>query len=420
MQKKTKNLIIKTLKVFVFFAFIFLVVKINILKFKDGTLSNFERITDVGISDANRSLQRPVLVALFYEDVRPVLSDFYFTPPRPNDFETSRVRIAVVPQNINQLKTSVASNLYEKIPNINTVKEVSLVYESSEDAEKHSEILNESFPEAEIAYVSVNKDSDLNYSEINAFLEKPDSLIVFLTDLDYKLDKNSFINDIIAIAKSHNYKVKLFDIADYYAPDFEQTNKINNDTETADISLQKKNLERFVEQYRSDILYYFIQNADLSSKNKELEIPSKTEDNYRLFDRGTIYVKVLNKDNVQIFEELKLDQAEGLIVSLADISSHIVNSNQGNNGKYFYLYFLTDMEQINIDGNKPLSSVLEADDGIYVFYENKAGLLLADERPDTPEDLISKLRLIAQIGDEISNDAISFYRFKYTELKYEN
>jgi hypothetical protein len=155
-------------------------------------------------------------------------------------------------------------------------------------------------------------------------------------------------------------------------------------------------------------------------QKKNVELPEKTNKNYRLFDRGAIYIKVHNKDYAQVFEELKLNQDESIISVIANSTKHIVESSRGLSGKYFHIYLLTEMEPIRGENEEVMMNYIEPDDGLYVSYKKQAGLLLASDKPSDAKAIIAKLRATAQIRDNVKNSDLSFYRFKYVEMQYEN
>ena len=78
------------------------------------------------------------------------------------------------------------------------------------------------------------------------------------------------------------------------------------------------------------------------------------------------------------------------------------------------------MEQIRGENGDVLMNYIEPDDGVYVSYKKQAGLLLASDKPSNGDDLIAKLRSVAQIRENVKDSDLSFYRFKYVEMQYEN
>ena len=45
---------------------------------------------------------------------------------------------------------------------------------------------------------------------------------------------------------------------------------------------------------------------------------------------------------------------------------------------------------------------------------------MASDKPSDADGIIAKLRATAQIRDNVKNSDLSFYRFKYVEMQYEN
>ena len=78
------------------------------------------------------------------------------------------------------------------------------------------------------------------------------------------------------------------------------------------------------------------------------------------------------------------------------------------------------MEPIREENEEVMMNYIEPDDGLYVSYKKQAGLLLASDKPSDAKAIIAKLRATAQIRDNVKNSDLSFYRFKYVEMQYEN
>ncbi len=79
---------------------------------------------------------------------------------------------------------------------------------------------------------------------------------------------------------------------------------------------------------------------------------------------------------------------------------------------------MTDLEKVKPAADTMLMSYLEQDDGIFAEYKDKSALLVADDRPDNPEDLSLVVRQNANIPDDVSDVKIDYYRFKTVEMNY--
>ena len=76
------------------------------------------------------------------------------------------------------------------------------------------------------------------------------------------------------------------------------------------------------------------------------------------------------------------------------------------------------MEEFKPDNDTMLMSYLDSDDGIFAEYKGKSALLVADDRPDNPEDLADIVRQKAGISSDVPNENINFYKFKTVEMNY--
>ncbi|MBR3502237.1 MAG: hypothetical protein IKO06_04955, partial [Alphaproteobacteria bacterium] len=340
-----------------------------------------------------------------------------------------KTKIAVVPKNVTSFNKPVIDKLYEEIPNKRDIRKIILIYTEKRNADEHSGILKRNFPFAKVIDFLINKEHPLDEDEIDQYLSSGENIIIFLANLDRGLNTEKserLANEAVFFAQKNNYQMNVFDIVDEYIATALETGDdyifaIKQAGNTNSLVAQKENLERFVANNRNELLHYFAVNLDQAKrKKKNIIIPEKTNKNYRLFDRANIYIKVHDKDYVQVYEEIKLNPDEGIIAIIANSAKSIIDSSRGVAGKYFHIYFLTEIEPINGENPEILLNYIEADDGVYVSHKKQSGLLLASERPQNAGELVSKLRAAAQIRDNVKFKDLSFYRFKYVEMQYEN
>lgn len=432
MQKKTKDILRKIYKVCLFFALVAGIVWINAEKLDDDTLSNYEKITDAGIHDDNyyNSNITPVIAALFYYDENTKLG-FNSNPDiyAQHKITTEDIRMAILPKTVNALNTPVIEKLYDEIPDKERFKNIVLVYNSAKNARSHNRIIKRRFPNSRTIKLMIDKEQNVMLQDaLDNYLKSYNTLVVFLANLDRGLNSKKsekLANEAVFYAQKYNYQMNVFDVVDEYVAaamksgeEFAYAVDIENNTDI--LSRQKENLDRYVLANRRVLLYYFAHNMELAMQDAKLDIPQKNNKNYRLFDQGNLYIKVFNKDYNLVFEELKLQKDEGIVVTLSKMAEDVVKSKHGMSGKYNRIYLLTEMESLPSESNAVLANYLEPDDGIYASYKKNAGLLLADERPDDAEMMMAKLREAAKIKDNVDNADISFFRFKYTEMQYDN
>ena len=103
---------------------------------------------------------------------------------------------------------------------------------------------------------------------------------------------------------------------------------------------------------------------------------------------------------------------------MSDAIKSLVSQGLVAKSKFFKIYLLTDLEKVYQEKDTMLMSYLDEDDGIYVEYKNHSALIVADDRPDNPEDLAKAVRDKAGIPDEIADEKIDYYRFKTVEMNY--
>ena len=165
---------------------------------------------------------------------------------------------------------------------------------------------------------------------------------------------------------------------------------------------------------------YFELNLIQISQGDTPILPLRTEENYRLYDRGRLVLKAFDKNYIEIFEQIEMQENKGIIVLLLDAIQNLVKSKKNKEAKYFKIYFLTDLEYIEQEKGEMLMSYLDQDDGIYASYKDKYSLLVADDRPDNPEDLAITVQAKAKIAKDIPEEKINFYKFKTLEISYDD
>lgn len=430
MQRKTKIIFNKISKMLIFLAMVGCIVWINAAKLQDDTLSNYEKITDTGVRDYYGDPISPVIAALFYKDENAKVGFMSFDKSDLNgkDRNPENIKMSVVPKNVTSFNRPVIEKLYDEIPQKHKIKNIVVVYTDGKNAKEHINLINKKFSRTKITKVLVNQENELKEKEIDEYLKNDGTIIVFLANLDRGLNTEKserLANEAVFFAQKNNYQMNVFDIVDEYVASALESGDdfaymLSNKSSTDSLAKQKENLDRFALRNRGEILQYFIYNLEQARNKKKVALPKKNNENYRLFDRGTVYIKVYNKEYAQVFEELKLNQDEGIIAVISNMAKDIMNSSKGETGKYFKIYLLTEMELINAENPTVLLNYLEANDGIYVSYKKQAGLLLATDRPGDPFAMVEKLRAIAQIKDNVKDSDLTFYRFKYAEIQYEN
>lgn len=430
MQEKTKGIIRKSIRVAALFAMIICIVWINALKLQDDNFSNYEKVTDTGVRDYYKDPITPVIAVLFYRDEnqQPGFKP-YFKKQKNEDASADDMKMAVVPKNVSKFNRPVIEKLYDEIPSQNKINKIVIIHTESQNAKDHKKLIKKRFPDAQFTEILVDNKNKIQEQDINLYLQEKDTFVVFLANLDRGLNTEKserLANAAVFFAQKNNYQMNVFDIVDEYIASALETGGaelsyvINRQSSLDLLSAQKKNLERYILNNKAELLHYFAYNIEWSSQGKEVKIPQRNSKNYRLFDRGIVYVKAYDKNFSLVFEELKLNQEDGIIFVISKIAKDIMNSNQSDLAKYYRIYLLTDMEQVHGESGKLLANYIEPDDGVYISYKKQAALLLASDKPADYDLMIQKLRTKAKIKENVPNKKISFYRFKYVEMEYEN
>lgn len=430
MRQRTKLLIKLWLNRLLWCCVLGLIIWINALRLQDNNYSNYEKVIDYGrIKDADK-LVRPVIAAIFYagkNNTKTSLSTYF---NHSNNYKKQNVKMVVVPQNITSYSAEVIEKLYEEIRNNNKIKKVLLIYDKDDknDVNAHKKILKQVMDVSEINENPVSQYNLNSEKTIDIYLKSTDNLVIFLADLDKGLNENNsnfLTGEAVYFAQKYHYQINVFDIVDTQLAkaldkDYETLYPLQTMKDEPLLAKQKRNLERFKRHYWHLLRNYFELNLIQISQGDAPILPLRTEENYRLYDRGRLVLKAFDKNYIEIFEQIEMQENKGIIMLLLDAIRHLVTSGKNKDAQYFKIYFLTDLEYIEQEKGTMLMSYLDQDDGIYAVYKDKYSLLVADDRPDNPEDLATTVQTKAKIGKDIPEEKINFYKFKTLEINYED
>lgn len=430
MRQRTKLLIKLWLNRFLWCCVLGLIIWINVLRLQDNNYSNYEKVIDYGrIKDAD-NLVRPVIAAIFYagkNNTKTSLSTYF---NHSDNYKKQNVKMVVVPQNITSYSAEVIEKLYEEIRNNNKIKKVLLIYDKDDknDVNAHKKILKQVMDVSEINENPVSQYNLNSEKTIDIYLKSTDNLVIFLADLDKGLNENNsnfLTGEAVYFAQKYHYQINVFDIVDTQLAkaldkDYETLYPLQTMKDEPLLAKQKRNLERFKRHYWHLLRNYFELNLIQISQGDAPILPLRTEENYRLYDRGRLVLKAFDKNYIEIFEQIEMQENKGIIMLLLDAIRHLVTSGKNKDAQYFKIYFLTDLEYIEQEKGTMLMSYLDQDDGIYAVYKDKYSLLVADDRPDNPEDLATTVQTKAKIGKDIPEEKINFYKFKTLEINYED
>lgn len=430
MRQRTKLLIKLWLNRFLWCCVLGLIIWINALRLQDNNYSNYEKVIDYGrIKDADK-LVRPVIAAIFYagkNNTKTSLSTYF---NHSNNYKKQNVKMVVVPQNITSYSAEVIEKLYEEIRNNNKIKKVLLIYDKDDknDVNAHKKILKQVMDVSEINENPVSQYNLNSEKTIDIYLKSTENLVIFLADLDKGLNENNsnfLTGEAVYFAQKYHYQINVFDIVDTQLAkaldkDYETLYPLQTMKDEPLLAKQKRNLERFKRHYWHLLRNYFELNLIQISQGDAPILPLRTEENYRLYDRGRLVLKAFDKNYIEIFEQIEMQENKGIIMLLLDAIRHLVTSGKNKDAQYFKIYFLTDLEYIEQEKGTMLMSYLDQDDGIYAVYKDKYSLLVADDRPDNPEDLATTVQTKAKIGKDIPEEKINFYKFKTLEINYED
>lgn len=394
-----------------------LLVGINVRRFNNNIYSNYEKAVDYGRVADKKEVIEPVLTAFFYRDrstdgTREIGSYL----GHASSYGKYDVKSVIVPLTINADNLPVVQKLYAETGLHNKIKDVLLILPAETEAEEQKKIISENLKPESIRVLRFDK--DFPSAEAEKYMQKPHTLTVTAADLE-NIDANPAAAGILDAARKTNLKVHVFDAldSDLATAAADGYNGLFS-AETAEKEpaavRQQRNLQKYTSRYGTDLLKYFKQNLSLGAE-KEIIFPEKNPQTYRLYDRGSVYVRFFGADKKEIFARAKVGKNKGIVVSLAELARKAARK-AGNNVKSYKIYLLTDFEPAEEDISALINN-LQRDDGIYMKYKNKNALAVYDECEGNPRRLPELLRRKAGVPQNADENDITFYTFKTVETE---
>lgn len=426
MRKRTKILLRLWINRILVFMALSLIVWANVIRLQDNSFSNYEKAVDYGRVREDDAPVNPIIAAIFYEgkNKNTGLVSSYFN--HAENYKRTNIKIIVAPKKITEYSREVVEKLYSEISKHNKIKKIALVYAYGSDVFLHHRMLQRTMKTDKIKDILVSEDNILAEKALDKYFSQKESMVVFLADLDNGLNQKNgdfLVGEAIYFAQKYFYQMNVFDVVDTQLAkaldrDYEALYPIDYVKHESVFEKQKTNLERYKKHYWPTLSGYFELNILQLLNGGEIIMPSKNEENYRLYDRGCIVVKAMDENYIEIAEKAELHKNEAIVSSFINVVKYFVSTGVADKAKYYKVYLLTDMEYIERRGDALLMSYLDYDDGVYAEYNDKSAILVADDRPDNPEDLSKIVRKKAKISEDVADSDIKYYKFKTVEMKY--
>lgn len=392
------------------------VVWVNYNRFYHNNFANYEKAVDYGRVREDKEIIRPVIAAVFYqtEQIKSKTLSGYLSHWKADNLQNPK--ILIVPESVTDANLQVITKLYNKIKQFAAVKSITFV--GGDSLQEHKSLLRRNFG-AEVHSPEFSAQDIFSAKEIDEFLQQDGAMAVFGADFNGDDKDNFLIDEAVYLAQKNAYKIRVFDevdtqlaraLEDNYASWFESGNTVN------ELQRQKNNLQEYINHYGRDILQYFTMNLGAAGDNAIW--PDKTPETYRLFDRGTVYIRFFGNGNKEVFSRAKIGKNKGIIVAIVELARKAVAKKI--QPVAYKIYLLTELEKIEKDVNLPLINYLETDDGLYVQYRRRSALMAADERPNEEEALMTAIRGRVKVPDTVADEQMEFYRFKTVEMKNED
>ena len=429
MHRNVKFLIGVWIKRLLLLTVLGLIVWANVIRLKDNNFSNHEKAIDYGLIKDDDKLINPVIATIFYAGKNNNKSDISTYFNHSGNYKKQNIKMVIVPKKLAAYSKEVVEKLYEEINLNNQINKVLLVYDkdTKNDIKLHKKMLLQIMGAQNVQETPISQQSLTGEKKVEEYLSEPQNLVVFLADLDKGLnDKNSdfLTGEAVFFAQQHHYQINVFDIIDTQLAkaldkDYETLYPLETIKAEPLLAKQKRNLKRYKRHYWHLLQNYFELNLlQMSQDLDDAVMPLRSEENYRLYDRGRLVLKAYDEHYLEIFEKAEMRENLGIAYLVSDAIKSLVSRGLAFKAKFFKIYLLTDLEPVHQEKDTMLMSYLDEDDGIYAEYKNHSALLVADDRPDNPEDLAKAVRHKAGIPDETADEKIDYYRFKTVEMNY--
>jgi len=397
---------------------------INIRRLNNNIYSNYERAVEYGRVSENKEIIEPIITAVFYKSPAVKKKSVSTYLDHSDNYKEQNVKIVAAPKVLNENSLPVVERLYAEIHKHNDIKKIVLLIENNLGAENHKKILQKTLNIDNIEVVKLSETDISAEGTVEKYLQQDDVLVVALVDLNnFNNMQNNFLADeIIWFSQKYAYKTHVFDaidtqIAKAADKDYETLFSLSVSKEEPLLKQQQRNLQKYVNQYKPLLLKYFKQNL-LLGKEKETIWPAKTVQTYRLYDRGFVYIRFFGENRKELFARAKIGTNKGVIVALVELARKAARK-ISQPIKSYKIYLLTDFEPL-FDDDKTLINDLETDDGIYISYKDKKALMVADERPQKPQDWLKFLYARARVPQNADKADIKLFKFKTVEIENEN
>lgn len=401
---------------------------VNIRRLGNNIYSNYEKAVEYGRVRENKEFIEPVIAAVFYKgretqeknkNVSTYLDHF-------ENYKKRDVKIIVVPPKLTENSTPVVEKLYEEISKYNEIKKIALVVTANEAANRYTELLQRIIKPDNLLKIILNESDISAEKKVEECLSESNTLVVAASNLSYGIngviDSDFLSEEIIWLAQKYAYKVHVFDALDTKMAraayqDYESLFSPAISKEESAFKKQKRNLQKYVNQYENLLLKYFKQNLLLEMKQEAI-FPAKNAQTYRLYDRGAVYIRFFGANGKEIFSRAKVGKNKGVIVSVVELARKAVHKIR-QPIKSFKIYLFTDFEELEWNGDS-LVNYLETDDGVYIQYKDKKALMVADERPQNQDEWLAFLFSRAGVPQKASYKDIKLFKFKTVEIEDEN
>lgn len=420
MRIRSKYFVIKWLRRLMVLLIIGILVFINVHRLQNNNFPNYEKAVDYGRVREIKPKLTPVIAAVFYLDKGTKQKNIFAYLDHAENYKKENVKIMVVPELTDNIKSDVVQKLYAKVSNYNSIKKILLVSAQKTDDGLHEDIISQNFEAAKIRTLYWSEYDIEKEQIIDRYLQKDGNLVIFLADLaaDMPMNLNNpLLEEALYMAQSNAYKMQVFDAVDTQIVTALEDNytdlfKTNDKTAEPLLRRQQKNLHSYIAKYGSELLRYFKMNL-LKPVDEDAIWPQKNEQNYRLFDRGRVLVRVFDADNKEVFAKVKIKNNQAIVGSLIEIANKAAKKAR-NTPQSWKIYILTDFEALS--GSEAAEILLKPEfgDGIYLKTDDNEFFILADENRQNP---IATLQNILNMNNK---KTFKFYKFKTVEMNDEN
>lgn len=422
MRRKFKKVFGKWFDRFVLASLVFFVLYVNANRLFENNYANYEKVVEYGRVRETEEKPASAIAAVFYAgntENKGFLTTYF---GHADNYKRDHVKMIVVPKRIDQSAREVVEKLYFEVKQKNLYAHVLLVHDQTGDWAENRRMLAGICEDQAIESILLAENDLMAFEEkVDTCVQKEKCLVVWVADLSESenvLRDNLLVQEMVFFAQKNFYHMKVFDVIDTQMAAFlENRDQLLDYFGIEDahglILKQRYNLRQYIRRYGKDIIRYFAKYFGGDLKQNILW-PEKDSVNFRLYDRGTLHVRLKYEDRVIS----KTKSNEAVVVSAIKIARSFGRKYPHAKITDARLFLLTEKEYLDVRTGDNLEDFIADDEGIGAEYGRNSVLIFPQDRQEITTDLRRALR--RRLKNPPTESNVRYFKFGIEELKDEN